>query len=202
MHVVQSIEGNLLEYSHLLFRARTGRKGSASSLVTAAFCLDPKALGGDVRWHWASKILQVSLGLLSTAWGAPCVPEFGSVPPAEHLRWQWECAHEQLSLSLQSPTNYFSASQLCHFQSDTWGFQLFWWEFHLLYACKAKSPFGSCPCADLSRSGWVLRDHLAAFCGSMCSPAALPSWESIDFLVSFGESAFLMKRNVKIRTVM
>lgn len=101
MHVVRSIEGNLLEYSHLLFRARTGRKGSASSLVTAAFCLDPKALGGDVRWHWASKILQVSLGLLSRAWGAPCVPEFGSVPPAEHLRWQWECAHEHLSLSLQ-----------------------------------------------------------------------------------------------------
>lgn len=41
-------------YSHLLFRARAGQRGSAPSLLTAAFCLDPKALRADVRWPWDS----------------------------------------------------------------------------------------------------------------------------------------------------
>lgn len=198
MNVLQSTQVSLLVYSHLLSRARTGRGGSAPSLVTAAFCLDQRLWG--LVWddaETAFKILQVFVeqGLLIMVWEALCVPSGGSLGHS-HLQSIWaESGNVHVSTS-PCPCNrpqrvsvpHNCVSLILHFQPNTQEFQIFSWEFHLpakMFACKAgaKSFFGSFPCADLYKSGWVLQGHLAAFCGSRCRPSALLTLESIDFLV-------------------
>lgn len=137
--------------SHLLFGASLGEGMVHPPLVTAAFCPDPKALRADVRWCWGS--FQNPAGV----YGAPCVP---SGFPLGHPYLQSSSGdsgnvHGSTSPFPCNPSLRTSVPHSCvwlilHFQSDTWEFQLFCWEFHLpakLFACRvgAESAFGSFP---------------------------------------------------------
>lgn len=142
------------------FWSKPARRDSAYSLVAAAFCPDPKALRAEVRDAEAAfKILQVLMeqGLLSTVWGAACVPSGGPLDPPHLQSGSGGSGNAHVSTSpfpcnppqrVSVPHNWVSL--ILRFQSDTYGFQLFCCEFHLpdkLFACKAgpKSAFGSFP---------------------------------------------------------
>lgn len=111
------------------FQSKPVRRDSACSLVTAAFCPDPKALRAEVRDAEAAfKILQVLMeqGLLSTVWGAACVPSGGPLDLPHRQSGSGGSGNAHVSTSpfpcnppqrVSVPHNWVSL--ILHFQSDT-----------------------------------------------------------------------------------